>query len=53
MALFIAYTTAIHMVTIGSLRYRFPMEPFLAILAALPLAWIVRRALKSPLASAP
>ncbi len=40
--LFIGYTTAVHMVTIGSLRYRFPMEPFLVILAGAPLAWIVR-----------
>ena len=41
--LFIGYLTAVHMITIGSLRYRFPMEPFLAILAGLPLAWIARR----------
>ena len=27
------YLTAIHMVTIGSLRYRFPLEPFLIIFA--------------------
>lgn len=40
--LFLGYTTAVHMVTIGSLRYRFPMEPFLVILASAPLAWIVR-----------
>lgn len=40
--LFIGYTTAVHMVTIGSLRYRFPMEPFLVVLASAPLAWIVR-----------
>ena len=39
---FIGYLTSVHMVTIGSLRYRFPMEPFLAILAAAPAAGIVR-----------
>lgn len=47
-ALYIGYVTAIHMVTIGSLRYRFPMEPFLVILAAAPLAWIVRHLLPAP-----
>lgn len=41
--LFIGFLTAVHMATIGSLRYRFPMEPFLVILAASPLASIVRR----------
>jgi 4-amino-4-deoxy-L-arabinose transferase-like glycosyltransferase len=46
-ALFIGYITAIHMLTIGSLRYRFPIEPFLVILAAAPLAWAVRRILRS------
>lgn len=42
--LYIAYLTAIHMVTIASLRYRFPMEPFLAVLAALPFARLDRAA---------
>jgi Dolichyl-phosphate-mannose-protein mannosyltransferase len=42
-ALFVGYLTAIHMITIGSIRYRFPMEPFLAVLAGAPAAWIVRR----------
>ena len=46
-ALFVGYTTAVHMVTIGSLRYRFPMEPFLVILASAPSAWIVRYLLQS------
>ena len=32
LALF-SYLTAVHMVTIGSLRYRFPLEPFLIIFA--------------------
>jgi hypothetical protein len=30
----IAYFTAVHMVTIASLRYRLPLEPFLIVLAA-------------------
>ncbi|MBM3527018.1 MAG: glycosyltransferase family 39 protein [Alphaproteobacteria bacterium] len=42
-ALFIGFLTAVHMVTIGSLRYRFPMEPFLVIVAAAPAAWLLRR----------
>jgi hypothetical protein len=45
--LFIVYTTAVHVVTIASLRYRFPMEPFLVVLAAPVLAdigkWLVGR----------
>jgi 4-amino-4-deoxy-L-arabinose transferase-like glycosyltransferase len=32
--LLVAYFTAIHMVTIASLRYRLPLEPFLIIMAA-------------------
>jgi 4-amino-4-deoxy-L-arabinose transferase-like glycosyltransferase len=40
--LFLGYTTAVHMVTIGSLRYRFPMEPFLVILAAHALSYGLR-----------
>ena len=43
--LFVGYVTAIHMVTIGSLRYRFPIEPFLVILAASPAAWLLRHLL--------
>ncbi len=42
--LFIALTTAVHVITIASVRYRFPMEPFLAVLGAPALAWAVRRA---------
>lgn len=38
--LFIAYMTAVHVVTIASLRYRLPVEPFLILLAAEPLARI-------------
>ncbi len=45
--MFIGYMTAVHMVTIASVRYRFPMEPFLVILAAPALAWSVRYALLS------
>lgn len=33
-ALFVAYYTAIHAISIGSIRYRFPVEPFLITLAA-------------------
>lgn len=35
--IFSGYLTAIHMVTIGSIRYRLPVEPFLIILAVPPL----------------
>lgn len=48
--LFIGFLTAVHMITIGSLRYRFPMEPFLVILAGLPLSWIARRVFGAPAA---
>jgi hypothetical protein len=30
----IGYLTLVHMVTIGSIRYRFPLEPFLIIFAS-------------------
>ena len=36
--LFLGYTTAVHMVTIGTLRYRFPMEPFLVLLSGTAIA---------------
>jgi 4-amino-4-deoxy-L-arabinose transferase-like glycosyltransferase len=36
--LFICYYTALHMVTIGSLRYRLPLEPLLLALAVASLA---------------
>lgn len=32
--LYAGYLTAVHMVTIGSIRYRFPLEPFLIILGS-------------------
>jgi hypothetical protein len=31
---FIAYLTMIHMITIGSVRYRFPLEPLMIVIAA-------------------
>ena len=43
--LFIGFISAVHMVTIGSVRYRFPMEPFLVILAAPAVAAGIRRLL--------
>lgn len=42
MVLFILYTTAVHMITIGSMRYRFPMEPMLVVFAAPLVAAILR-----------
>jgi SAM-dependent methyltransferase len=41
--MFMGFLTAVHMVTIGSGRYRFPMEPFLVILAAPVVADVIRR----------
>lgn len=44
MLLFTGYLTAVHMVTIGSIRYRFPLEPFIVVLAGLAVAlWLARR----------
>jgi hypothetical protein len=40
--LFGGYLTLVHMVTIGSIRYRFPIEPFLIILAARGAANLAR-----------
>ncbi len=37
---FAAYLTLVHMITIGSVRYRFPIEPFLIVLAAPSLIFI-------------
>jgi hypothetical protein len=37
--LFVAYYTAIHMITIGSIRYRLPLEPLLVAMAACVLAY--------------
>ena len=41
--LLIIYFTAIHMVTIGSIRYRLPVEPFLIVITSLVLAKVIRR----------
>ena len=41
--LFIGYLTAVHMVTIGSIRYRLPLEPFLIVFAAPVLRDILQR----------
>ena len=40
--LFIGYLTGIHMVTIGSVRYRVPMEPFVMVFAAVAAARLLR-----------
>lgn len=37
----IAYLTLVHMATIGSIRYRFPLEPFFIVLAAPTLARMI------------
>lgn len=47
MWLFICYYTAIHMVMIGSLRYRLPLEPLLVALAAACLASLARGVVQS------
>jgi 4-amino-4-deoxy-L-arabinose transferase-like glycosyltransferase len=39
--LFAGYMTALHMVFVGSIRYRLPIEPFLIVLAAaMPARWL-------------
>ena len=43
--MFIGFTSAVHIVTIGSVRYRFPMEPFLVVLAAPVVGDGIRRLL--------
>ena len=40
----VAYFTLMHMITIASLRYRLPLEPFLIVLAAAPVGAVLRRA---------
>ena len=40
--LWIGYLTGIHMVTIGSVRYRLPMEPFVIVFAAVAAARLLR-----------
>jgi 4-amino-4-deoxy-L-arabinose transferase-like glycosyltransferase len=45
-----AYLTAVHMATIGSIRYRFPLEPFMMILGAAGalVAWQSMSRLRNP-----
>jgi hypothetical protein len=38
-----AYLTAVHMILIGSVRYRLPLEPFMIVFAAVALVRIARR----------
>ncbi|SDG52699.1 hypothetical protein [Roseospirillum parvum] len=52
MLLFTGYLTAVHMATIGSIRYRFPLEPFLVVLAGLAVAWLVGSLSRRPPESA-
>lgn len=44
--LFVLYYTAIHMVTIGSIRYRLPIEPLLIAIAGATLATILTKMTK-------
>jgi hypothetical protein len=44
--LLVTYLTLLHTITIASLRYRLPLEPFLIAMAAAPVAAIARRALE-------
>ena len=41
--LLIAYFTVIHMILIGSIRYRLPLEPFLIIFASYTIVYILRK----------
>jgi 4-amino-4-deoxy-L-arabinose transferase-like glycosyltransferase len=51
--LIIAYFTFVHVVTIASLRYRFPIEPLLIIMAAEPLAASIAAIRAKPTRAAP
>jgi hypothetical protein len=42
--LLVGFLTAVHMVTIGSIRYRLPLEPFLLVIAARAAANLSARA---------
>ena len=42
----ILYLTAVHMILIGSIRYRFPIEPFLIIFASFSLAQLFKKQAK-------
>jgi len=44
--IYAAFLTAVHMITIGSIRYRFPLEPFLMILGCYTLARLLGRRLE-------
>lgn len=46
--LLIGYFTVVHMITIASLRYRLPLEPFLILLAAAPLSRMASRFMGQP-----
>ena len=46
--LFVCYYTALHMITIGSLRYRLPLEPLLLALAAVCLTGLIGKVIQSP-----
>lgn len=48
--MFIGFTTAVHIVTIGSIRYRFPMEPLLVVLAAPVVGNGIKRLAAAPAA---
>jgi 4-amino-4-deoxy-L-arabinose transferase-like glycosyltransferase len=37
------YYTAVHAASVGSLRYRIPVEPILAVLAGAGIAWMIER----------
>jgi len=37
------YLSLVHMITIGSIRYRFPLEPFLIVLGTYPIARLLER----------
>jgi hypothetical protein len=41
--LFIGYYTAVHMLLLGTIRFRLPFEPYLLMFAAMGLIWLVRR----------
>ena len=41
--LFIGYLTAVHMIMVGSIRYRLPLEPFLIVFAAAAVTRLIGR----------
>lgn len=43
MLMFAAYLTAVHMITIGSVRYRIPIEPFLLVIASASMVTFLSR----------